>query len=233
MSLTDSLHRAWPSPEGWCVCNVRPAGGHLGRAEEQPDPFFHLGCRQLQLCPLQPCGGETLSIYHTNTDLVLSEWRTVLPFLLCTYSPKGHKMNLINHNKTIWEVNIIIWSTLQSSRTNATCDDGSQVDISMYLAVTNFKKVWEALLLVFLFLLIARHKWWLTVILRWRPADTFSYFWTVMTFVFPQTELLASCASDRSIVLYDMRESAPLKKVEFHCSVSAPLFFPPPFFTMV
>lgn len=29
----------------------------------------------------------------------------------------------------------------------------------------------------------------------------------------PQTELLASCASDRSIVLYDMRESTPLKKV--------------------
>lgn len=28
-----------------------------------------------------------------------------------------------------------------------------------------------------------------------------------------QTELLASCASDRSIVLYDMRESTPLKKV--------------------
>ncbi|KAM3872823.1 DDB1- and CUL4-associated factor 13 [Diretmus argenteus] len=28
-----------------------------------------------------------------------------------------------------------------------------------------------------------------------------------------ETELLASCASDRSIVLYDMRESAPLKKV--------------------
>ena len=32
-------------------------------------------------------------------------------------------------------------------------------------------------------------------------------------YIFPQTELLASCASDRSIVLYDMRESAPLKKV--------------------
>lgn len=29
----------------------------------------------------------------------------------------------------------------------------------------------------------------------------------------PQTELLASCASDRSVVLYDMRESTPLKKV--------------------
>lgn len=28
-----------------------------------------------------------------------------------------------------------------------------------------------------------------------------------------QTELLASCASDRSVVLYDMRESTPLKKV--------------------
>lgn len=28
-----------------------------------------------------------------------------------------------------------------------------------------------------------------------------------------QTELLASCASDRSIVLYDIRESTPLKKV--------------------
>ncbi|XP_077455371.1 DDB1- and CUL4-associated factor 13 [Stigmatopora argus] len=28
-----------------------------------------------------------------------------------------------------------------------------------------------------------------------------------------ETELLASCASDRSIVLYDMREAAPLKKV--------------------
>lgn len=28
-----------------------------------------------------------------------------------------------------------------------------------------------------------------------------------------QTELLASCASDRSIILYDMRESTPLKKV--------------------
>lgn len=28
-----------------------------------------------------------------------------------------------------------------------------------------------------------------------------------------QTELIASCASDRSIILYDMRESAPLKKV--------------------
>lgn len=30
---------------------------------------------------------------------------------------------------------------------------------------------------------------------------------------FFQTELLASCASDRSIILYDMREAAPLKKV--------------------
>lgn len=28
-----------------------------------------------------------------------------------------------------------------------------------------------------------------------------------------QTELLASCASDRSVILYDMRESTPLKKV--------------------
>lgn len=31
-----------------------------------------------------------------------------------------------------------------------------------------------------------------------------------------QTELLASCASDRSVILYDMRESTPLKKVG-HC----------------
>ncbi|KAJ0065906.1 hypothetical protein NL108_000153, partial [Boleophthalmus pectinirostris] len=30
---------------------------------------------------------------------------------------------------------------------------------------------------------------------------------------YQQTELLASCASDRSIVLYDMREATPLKKV--------------------
>lgn len=40
------------------------------------------------------------------------------------------------------------------------------------------------------------------------------YYWIYLTvYVFPQTELLASCASDRSIVMYDMRESAPLKKV--------------------
>jgi len=47
--------------------------------------------------------------------------------------------------------------------------------------------------------------------------------------IFPQTELLASCASDRSIVLYDMRESTPLKKVGFTFSH----LLSPPWLTMI
>lgn len=42
--------------------------------------------------------------------------------------------------------------------------------------------------------------------------------------IFPQTELLGSCASDRSIVLYDMRESAPLKKVRIDHSLDAEMY---------
>lgn len=37
---------------------MRPAGGHLGRAEDESDPLLHLGRGQLQLRALQPCGGE-------------------------------------------------------------------------------------------------------------------------------------------------------------------------------
>uniref|UniRef100_A0A671VVB3 DDB1- and CUL4-associated factor 13 n=1 Tax=Sparus aurata TaxID=8175 RepID=A0A671VVB3_SPAAU len=40
-----------------------------------------------------------------------------------------------------------------------------------------------------------------------------------------ETELLASCASDRSIVLYDMRESAPLKKVDGRLILSEIILF--------
>lgn len=51
-----------------------------------------------------------------------------------------------------------------------------------------------------------------------KPKATHSFNWTVfINHCLPccplQTELLASCASDRSIVLYDTRESAPLRKV--------------------
>lgn len=89
-----------------------PAGGHLGWAEEQPHPLIHLGCRQLQLCSLQPCGSKTVRQFQ------------------------------------------------QLAKKSDNCLNLCLVLVSL-----------------------------------------------------PQTELLASCASDRSIVLYDMRESTPLKKV--------------------
>lgn len=46
-----------------------PAGGHLGRAEEQSHSLFHLGRRQFQLCALQSSGGEPpyfLNTQHTR-----------------------------------------------------------------------------------------------------------------------------------------------------------------------
>ncbi len=55
---------------------------------------------------------------------------------------------------------------------------------------------------------------------KWVLSVTLLISLEVTVYVFPQTELLASCASDRSIVLYDMRESAPLKKVQYHSAAA-------------
>lgn len=59
------LHRTGPPPEGRRVRNVWPAGGHLGRAADEPHPLVHVGRRQLQRRPLQPRGGETSLERHT------------------------------------------------------------------------------------------------------------------------------------------------------------------------
>lgn len=148
-SLTDSVHRAGPSPEGGSICNVWPAGGHLGWAEEQPNSLVHLGGRQLQLRQLQPCGGKRPCLRHDQTSLVM--WQNTLTTTVFLYS----------------------------------------------------------------------------------NAEVFKSANQLINFVFLQTELLASCASDRSIVLYDMRESTPLKKVGPTILLLQDLTFLSPVCTMI
>ena len=42
--------------------------------------------------------------------------------------------------------------------------------------------------------------------MTWKNEDFVFYF---------QTNIVASCASDRSVILYDMRGSSPLRKVSY------------------